>query len=489
LATTKGVNLASAALLGILFLVSLNSLASFPDSFADEGYYGDAGRSLVTTGMYTPDDMPDQPAYRLGDGIHPRIQAALFGYLGHAFGYSLAAARTISFVTVWCAVLLWLPISRSFGLPPFLAALAFASSERVFWASHVFRSEATLVLVNTVLVLAIARAASAEARTSYWVGRGLLNGALVLAHGNGVVSAIVNSTDALASCVRRAWRVRLARIAAYGAGALVALAAFYAVQVGPIGGWRAFSGQLASARQYVPHHGALGAIRADLEGRWGKELVVVGASPAAKLMRALWYATVLGAALWSIAGAAGLARKLGVMAFGTIVGYILLVHDKVDIHIAEMIPFFCAAFLSWLGMAEETGAGRRRVARIAAAVLIATGLGLCLHHGLKYRPQVYRPVPESTSAAVLGFLESREARSQPPVRAVVGNQSLWFWLRGAVPIVSTFRGRTGPALEGDVIVACDPAMLPWLDRCSLAYSDPAHRFGLYRCPSAAPAPR
>ena len=481
-ATAGAVNVASAVLLLALFLVSWYSLASFPDSFADEGSYGEAGFSLVTTGRFTPYDVIDGPAFRLGDGLRPHAVGALFGYVGKQFGYSLRTARTISFVMVWVAVLLWVPITKSFGLPPWLGALLFASSERVFWASHVFRPEATLVLVNTVLVFALVRGGSGEASIPYWVGRGLLNGALVLAHGNGLVSAIINSVEALASCARRAWRVRAVRLAAYAAGGLLAVGAFYLIQVRPIGGWRVFLDQFAAAKQYLPREGVLGTVRRDLERRWGRELLVVGASLTGKILRGVWYATVLAATLWSALGPAGLARRLAVVGLGTVFGYTFLVHDRATIHIAEMIPFLCAAFLAWLGSTAPEWARRS-----AAAVLVMTGLSLCFHHGIKYRP--YRTEPELTCAAIRGYLETRAARSQPPVRAVVGAASLWFWLKDVVPVVPRDRGLEGKTLDGNLIVACDPALLPWLERCSLEYSDPDRRFAAYACPAVAPTPR
>jgi hypothetical protein len=476
------VNIVSGALLLALFLVSWNSLLSFPDSFADEGYYGEAGFSLVSTGTFTPYNLPDTPAFRRGDGIHPHLVSGLFGYLGKELGYSLRTARTISFIMVWVAILLWLLITRSLGLTPLLGALLFASSERVFWASHVFRPEATLVLLNTVFVLLLVLVPSAESRTRSWVGRGLLNGALVLAHGNGLVSACLNSLDALASCVGRARRERLVRLAAYGAGTLLAVGLFYLIQVKPIGGWGVFGDQLSAAGQYLPRGGVLRMVRSDIEDRWGKELVVVGASRGGKVMRGAWYATVLGAALWSALGPAGLARRLGVMTLGTVVGYTFLVHDRIDIHIAEMIPFFCAAFLAWVSNASRAAGLRLRVAGVAVAVVLVSGLGLCLHHGLKYRPQVYRPAPELTSSAIRGFLDARAARSEPPVRAVVGDENLWFSLRGVTAIVSPYRAGTEPVSHGDVVVAVDPAKVPWLDRCARTSTDPGGTFAVYRCP-------
>ena len=191
------VNILSAAILVVLLAVSLNSLTTFPDSFADEGFYAQAGVALATTGTFKNFDLPDRPCFNAGDGIHPRLAATIFGLLGPVLGDSITTARAVSFAFVWIAVLLWLPITKALGAPPFLGALLFAASERVFWASHVFRPEAALILMNTVLILAILATERLKSKQTLYFGRGLLNAPLVLAHGNGLVSALVNTVDLL----------------------------------------------------------------------------------------------------------------------------------------------------------------------------------------------------------------------------------------------------------------------------------------------------
>ena len=446
----------------------------------DEGYYGEGGFALVTTGRFTPYAVLDLPVFQSGDGIRARAVSALFGHVGAYLGYSIRTARGISFVMVWVAVALWLPIARSLGVPPLLGALLFASSERVFWASHVFRPEATLVLANTVFVLALARAAAADSRAGYCLGRGLLNGLFVLAHGDGLACAVVNSVDALASCARRTWRVRAVRLAAYAAGALLALGAFYLIQVRPVGGWRVFFGQLAAAKQYIPRTSVLGMVAEDVGKRWGRELFVVGASVTAKALRVAWYGTVFAALLWSALRTSGAARRIAVVGLGTVAAYTFLVHDRSDIHIAEMIPVLCGGFVAWLG-----GAAPRRVRAAAAAVIVAAGLALCLHHGIRYRS--HPTEPERTCDSIRSYLEARAARREAPVRAVIGEESLWFWLKDVVPVVAADTGLEGKAPEGVFVVAWDPAKLLWLGRCALEYSDPERRFATYSCPAVAPA--
>ena len=476
------VNMLSAAILVVLLAVSLNSLTTFPDSFADEGFYAQAGLALATTGTFKNFDLPDRPCFKAGDGIHARLGAAVFGFLSRVSGESITTARAVSFAFVWIAVLLWLPITKALGAPPFLGALLFAASERVFWASHVFRPEAALILMNTVLILAIIMTERLKSQQTLCFGRGLLNAPLVLAHGNGLVSALVNTVDLLTRRGQPKRPSSWVRVSLYGVGSLLAVGLFYLVQVRPVGGWRVCAAQFQVAAQYHLGSGLWDMLRSDLELRWGKELFVVGGSAAAKGLCLIWYAVIFVTAAHSAGWGRGQARRLALAAIGTVLGYTLLVRDRADIHIAEMVPFFVASFLAWLAAAWPHP-DRRRVASVATATLLIAGLGLCLHHAIRYRPQAYTPKSQLMARAIRDYLESPTGRALPTPRVVIGNDSLWFWLHDTGLVLPVRLVKNSAPRAATMIVVEHSTKLPWLDRCVPNHADAERRFITYVCPA------
>ena len=257
---------------------------------------------------------------------------------------------------------------------------------------------------------------------------------------------------------------------------------FYLVQVRPVGGWRVCAAQFQVASQYHLASGLWDMLRSDLELRWGRELFVVGGSAAAKGLRLIWYAVIFVTAAHSAGWGRGQARRLALAAIGTILGYTLLVHDRADIHIAEMVPFFLASFIAWLG-ATWGQPSRRRVACAATAALLIVGLGLCLHHAIRYRPQAYTPKPQLTAHAIRHYLESPAGRALPAPRVVIGNDSLWFWLHGTVPVLPVRLAKNSAPRAATMIVVGHSTKLPWLDRCMPNHADAERRFITYVCPA------
>lgn len=480
--TRKGVNAVAGAALLVLFLLSLNSLTSYPPSFDDEGAYALAGHTLVADGVFLPHDRPLVGAFERGDGIRPRLISILFGRLGDALGHSLATARTVSFVLAWASAALFAGVARSLGAPALPAALALVSSERVFHASHVFRPEAALLAANVLFLLAVVRTSERGPTVAAAGFRGVLNGLFVLTHGNGLVTALLNGGELLARkrlwCARRAVPV----VASFAVGSVIAIWLFALVQVYPVGGWSVFFEQLRVCSQYGPSDGLARLISAEVTDRWWTELCVIGESPAAKLLRVLVYAALAAAALRTSLSRDAVARRVGLLAMGCLVGFTLLVADKQHLHITEMMPFLLAPLLAWRWRLRGESVRDRTMAATATIGVVVAGLLLSVHHAVVYRRQVQVQEHEVAARAVTEFLSGQTTAGDARAWIVTGDADLWFWLGGKVEFLPVKMIPKEGAAPGRYVAVGVAASFPQLRRCAVEYRDEEGRFVYLRCP-------
>ncbi len=474
----RGVPVIAAVLLLVTFLLSLMSLTGFPPTWEDEGYYGMLGEGLARAGWCPEDQFLDADPFGDGDGCRSRIMASVFGYVGRVAGHSLATARAVAMAFSWAAILLWIPLGRRIGVDGFVAALLFAVTERVFWASHVLRPEPGLMLVTTAFLLLLAAEGERPPGAAYGWTRGLLGGAFLAAHGNGLVAAVLNGADFVIGPWRRG--VRRGRrwlLLAFVGGGLAGLLLFWVVQVAPVGGWRVFGEQLGYFTHYTGGTGPLDLVRSEIGRRWRTELLVVGASDGAKVLRAGYYALTLAVAAWSAVRLSGTARRFGLLTLGSVAGYTFLVRDKVDVHIAGMVPFFTASTLAWAAAVSAKGWRWRPRAAVAAAV--AVGLALSWHHAIAYPS--FRDVPQAagrTAERALEVLARRRDQGLPDVVRVVGPTQLWFWLHGAVPFSPTRHVEETDFGDGPVLLIGDAVHHVGFARWSLERCGPGDRFVL-----------
>ncbi|MEW6055595.1 MAG: hypothetical protein AB1540_03200 [Bdellovibrionota bacterium] len=455
-----------------LFFLSLNSLVTFPDSYDDEGFYGAYGLGYVTTGKFSSPSIQSAGPFALGNAWNSRVSAAIFGALGHLTGHSLATARSISFVLVWLAVFIWYFISRRLGISGWVGALFFASAERVFYSSHVFRPEATLVLMNTIFIYIVVR--FQDARLAFT--RGLLNGGFVLAHGTGLVTAVLNTFD-FGFAWLKALRKKPKPLGFYIVGSILAVAAFYFIQIHDVGGYKVAQEQLQVFKQYQIRTSILEAIKADIILRWGTELIEVGGSVLAKVFRWYFYLTVLLISAFSAWRFSGLPKRLGFLSLGCVFTYMVIVPDKIDIQIAEMIPFFVAAAISGLV------AIRKSYSRIAATLilcsLIAVEALISVHHAIKYRGPTGT---QAVSAKLSRYLGETKALVGDQKITVIEDMRYWFEFKDRFDFRGSRYIQEFSPYHGVIVVARNAVGNPAFRHCKAILKDAEGYFVTYRCP-------
>ena len=470
----KFAQIAAIAGLVVLFFMSLHSLRTFPDSYDDEGFYAAYGVGYVTTGHFSSPSIQSAGPFALGNAWNSRVNATIFGAIGHFTGYSVETARSIPFILVWLATALWFFIARRLGISGWFGILLFASSERIFYASHVFRPESTLVFFNTLFVYLIVCFDAAKPAFL----RGLLNGVFVLAHGTGLVTAILNSVEFGLRGLKTA-RVNWKPFGLYAAASLIAIGMFYLVQIHDVGGWHMAQAQLGVFKQYQIKTSLFDSIRNDIVLRWGTELVQVGNSILAKVLRWYFYGVVLVISAFSARRFTGLPRKLGLLSLGCVVTYMLVVPEKIDLQIAEMTPFFLAAVISWyVAISKESVS---RFAFMVLVSLICAESALSLHHAIKYRG---RTQTQETAAGLLTYLHELKPSLAGRKITFVGNMKYWFQFkefgdfRGSryIEELSPFHGIVVTIQLGAVVPDPDFA------HCKFFSKDPTGSFVTYDCP-------
>lgn len=442
-----------------LFVISAASLTSFPTTFDDEGWYALAARNYAENGRYGYWSGTRPVPFDKGDALRSRVNPAAFLALGKIAGYSLKTARIVPFVWIWLSVFLWFFIARALGVPGAMGALLFAATERIFYSSHVFRPEAPLVFFTTLLLFAMVCAKRVGP-----LARGLLNSTFVLSHGDGIVAAIVNSVDIL--------RQKKARvIALYVVASLAAVFLFYLVQMYDAGGWKAFFGQMHASSQFHPKGGIAGVLWREIDSRWGLELVKVGGSVFAKLLRAFFYLATFSVATFSAVRLKGPARLLGAYALLCLFGFVVFVHDKNDIQIAEMVPFLVGAFLAWVGTRNI----RAKIRMAGFLSVLGASLALSVHHGLAYRgPTSF----DRNNAQTDRFLDASKGR----YKTVVGEAHFWFHFnKRSERFVYWREVESLPRLVGGVLFIGQSKTIAEDLKCQTEYVDPDSIFTAAYC--------
>ncbi len=456
-----------AGILGLLLIVSLSSLTTFPSPFDDEGLYASLGQGYATTGKFSSISADQTKPFEQGNGLGSRIPPVLFGYLGNVTGHNLATARAISFFLILLATFTWFFIGQSLGAGGLLASLLFFSTERVFYAAHVFRPEASLVLLNSVFILLVVRYATASSKPTYAGGRGVFNGLFMLAHGNGLVTAVINSLDILAYPAVPL-KKKIPTWIWYALGTFLGAMLFYLIQIHDVGGWTSFRAQLASQPQYNANS-IFETLTRDLKIRWGRELVYVGTSGAAKVLRWIFYSSVLAVAAYKALTATQLLRRLSCWSLLCFFGYGILVADKIDIHISEMIPFFLAPVVAWQGKSKSAYSGA------LVSVLLAIGVTLSLHHGLKYRTHgEYKEL----APAINDFLSKNPAYKNC---TIYGEMQYWFEYHERGHFIGSRYFDKFPEPKGYVLAIDLPN--PYFEKkCTKEFERKEFLFAAYHCP-------
>ncbi|MBI3557895.1 MAG: hypothetical protein HY074_16660 [Deltaproteobacteria bacterium] len=475
---SRNLDLACGFMCAAVLVAALMSLTRYPDSFDDEGLYAALGVHYVQTGIVQAPELTKAVPFDVSDGTCNREAPAVFGLVGKWAGYSLATARVISLVQILISAVLFFFVSALLGISGWLGALLFVSTERIFYAAHVFRPEASLVLVNTAFVLLIVlgyRRGALSEKMSF--ARGLLNAPLVMAHGNGLSTALINSAEILSGPLQGRKRFLRDGIV-YFLGSSAAILVFYLVHVRDIG-WSKLFEQLSLGNPQAQAKGGLwDTIMRDISIRWGRELIIVGNSAAAKVLRFYFYGVILATSIWSVVASPGIARRMALLSLGCFVAYIFVVQDKIDIHIAEMIPYFMASFIAWFVAARECFKQWTWLPSAAVLSILLTGLSLCVHHTVKYRGD---SSPERNARPLNAFLARQTYR--PRYETFVGRMEYWFMYRDAGKFVSLRYLSEHLPLSGGVIAIGDPSWYAKpLASCRIDYVDPGLNFSALTCP-------
>ena len=467
-------NFVCGILLLVLFYYSLKTLTTFPYPWDDEGLYAALGHTFGRTGKFFYPGYATQAPYTNGNALFSHFITGIYGILGRFSGYSLVTARSISFGLMWTALVLWALIAKRFNFPVFIACFLFAANERLFHASHVFRPEMSLALINTLFLFIFFKKDEGLTRRKTAFIRGIFNSLFVIVHGNGIASVAVNCVD-FAMKRFETLRQHLIRNLVYYAGSFFALFIFYLVQIRDVG-WLDSYNQLSA--QPVQHKGFFELVKTDLSLRWRAELVVVGTSVFAKFMRGSFYLIILATALMSFFKTGGLPRRGSSLAFACFFSYMFLVHDKIDLHIAEMMPFFLLSFMMWF-LSQKEKHLKSLAVFLLCTLLTFSGL-LSFHHVLKY---------DETSPAVLNsqlltrFLDSEKGPAAKHYKTFVGTFNYWFDLHDTMTVIHERFAEQHVPFRGGVIAADDVLDMPFLlKNCTVDYTDPEKKFRAFTCP-------
>lgn len=458
--------------LALLLLVSLNSLTTFPTPFDDEGDYAALGYNAREHGFYYFEPKGNIPSlFAHGDAIHSRVNPTLFGFLGSFTGDTLFTARAISFAFVWAAGAIFFWIARRLGQPAVLGPLLLLSAERVFYSSHVFRPESTLIFANTGLLALMLLPTSGRVAAS----RGAANGLVILSHGNGLVFCLLNSIEICIRWLRDPKRIALT-IALYTMGGLLGVFLFYALQVRMGGGWEPFFAQLKNKDNYVPST-MRALLVSEVAMRWNRELLPTDGNIVAKALRIIYWASLIFISGFGFLRLKGKAKKLSALFLGSLLGYTFLVADKVDIHLSAMIPFSSAACLACLSAAPRAARSKLQAAIFG---LLCIGFALTLHHGLKYR----REAPYLTEAhrRVEELLLLKKANGEPQYPTLIGNMRSWFALHRKTNFVHMVAANQIREWKGGVITLDSLYHRSLLSHCKLEFSELGDRLQGYQCP-------
>ncbi|MGZ3689159.1 MAG: hypothetical protein ACXVBW_12715, partial [Bdellovibrionota bacterium] len=293
-----------------------------------------------------------------------------------------------------------------------------------------------------------------------------------VAHGNGLVSALLNSAVQLRT------KLVFRRLGIYALGSVAAILIFYLVQIRDVGGWSVARQQFQGMNQYQVKGTLLSSIHADLTMRWGRELFEVGGGSAARVLRILYYIALFAISVFNIAFLRGRPRVFGILALACVAGYAVFVQDKIDIHISEMMPFLLVSVLAWFAELKEN-----RVAQLALTAIVLAGLSFCLHHSVAY---IGPSSADRTIAAVDRYL----AEKNPSRPTFLGDMQYWFRYGRENPFVSAGFADHFTPLRGEIVVLMKRGRIPMelyqlktdvLASCRLVQADPDRLFSAYTC--------
>jgi len=483
----KRLNLLSIFLIGSLICLSASSLTSFPEPFDDEGLYAGFSKNFSLTGNFNYPDYNTAPPFDTGNALVSPVITGLYGFLGPHFGFTLQNARVVSFILVWIAALFWFFICKLIGFNPWLGTLLFVSTERIFYASHVFRPEGSLVLGNVVLIFLLTAAFKKGLNLPRAFILGLFNAFLVLAHGNGITSALLTSYVVVQNLFKRKFKATLSTLI-YIIGSLGGIGIFYLAQLKSNGGFAAFRSQSMPIEQY--RKTLLEILKLDITDRWGRELIIVGGSNSAKLLRILFYLICFATIIYSLSRkkrsieskesfSDGIAHQAAQWALFIILAYMFVVWDKIDIHIAEMMPFFLFSFITWYEAHRTTTKAKFSLNNISLVILLIINLMLTVHHAIAYRPPT---LTDKMVNELSVYVSTQTKIPSKDIKYYVGKMNIWFGIHDRLHVIShRFAWQHFP-LSGGVIVGVDSEGLEQLKKCQLLEKTPLPWFSLYRCP-------
>ncbi|MDZ4677691.1 MAG: hypothetical protein SGI74_09300 [Oligoflexia bacterium] len=470
----KHLNWICGVLLLILFFLSLKTLTTFPDLFDDEGLYAAFAQALGETGKTHYLGYAVEAPYTQGNALVTHFHTGLYACIAKLFGYTFTSARAVSFSLFLISVLLWGFISRRIGFPVFIGTFLFASTERLFHASHVFRPEISLIFINCLYLFLFTNRPDAPLKPTTSFARGLFNSLFVIAHGNGIASVAINCYDMATRSFFTLKKHFLAN-GIYYCGSIIAVGLFYFFQVSSIG-WSDFVLQLKA--QPVQHKTFLELIQTDIVLRWGRELVVVGGSLVAKFMRAYFYIVIFFTAAYSVAKLTTQARQAGTMVFICVLAYVFLIRDKVDIHIAEMMPFFLFSFMLYFVTLQKQK--RSLLPGVLLVSLLLVNSFLTFHHVFKYAE---KSIPEARVDILVNFLDQETIRPASEYKIFVGKLTYWFQLHDRMQMIHQRFLEQHLPFKGGVIATDDVLELPFLIKnCKIDYTDPSGIFRAFYCP-------